>query len=164
MSSKLRLAGVFGAMLVLLGGAGFASGSIMQAEDDCVSGTVLDIEPVDENETADLQGNTTAFANLSLVEQRIFLEAYTEGTAGSGVSDRYENWSESWFDETGAYDEKHSPLYVTYRGSYYEAIGGAVDCGLSIGPFVRIGGILGLLLGGSILGAAGVWQMRETNR
>lgn len=159
MPSRFRIVALLGVVLVLAGVAGFGTGSYLEASNDCVSGTVLDVDPVEENGTSDLDGNTTAFEDLSPDEQRVFLEAYTDDGDGSGWSDTYANWSQSWFDGMGAFDS--APRYVRYRGGYYETTIGHVDCGLSAGPFVRIAGILGLALGWILLGTAGVWHLRD---
>lgn len=164
MSLNIRHVQIVGTLILLLGATGFATASYVEADYDCVSGTVLDIQVVDEKGTTDLQSNTISFGNLSAVEQRIFLEAYTYSAESYGVSDVYANWSESWFDEMGTYDEPNSPLYVAHQGSYYEVIEGHVDCGLSNSTFVQLGGILSVLLGGGILGVVGVLRMREANK
>lgn len=154
--STLGFAGRLGVVLLLVGSTGFGVGSGMAAQDDCVSGTELGIDRVAAPNTTAVTRNTTAFTELSPVEQRLFLEAYTESDDDRRYSDRYANWSEAWFDS----GHPSGPQYVAYRGEYWELAFFAADCGVSVGVFVRIGGVLALLLGGALLTAVGVSRLR----
>lgn len=152
MDSELGSAVRLGVVLVLLGGVGFAAGSVMAAQYDCVSGTELAIDRVAEPDT---DNNTTAFAELSPVEQRLFLEAYTSSSGDRRYGERYANWSEGWFNGSSG------PAYVEYSGEYWELSFFAADCGVSVGVFVRGGGALGALLGGLVLTLAGILRLRH---
>ena len=77
MSSVPRIVGAVGVILPLIGGTGVAWGSCVQTVDDCESGSSLFISPHAASEDADLQTDPVAFGDLSPVEQRLFLEAYT---------------------------------------------------------------------------------------
>lgn len=158
MDSKIGFASRLGVALVLLGGAGFAAGSVMLAQYDCVSGTALGIEKVAEPNSTAVTGNTTEFLELSPVEQRIFLEAYTDSSDNWRHGETYANWSGEWFDSGRSY----RPGYVEYRDEYWELLLHASDCGGSAGVFVRIGGVLCSIIGGVVLTVSGLWRLWQT--
>lgn len=62
------------------------------------------------------------FSGISPVEQRIFLEAFTDEHDASSV---YGNWKTTWFDDVQV---------IEYRGKQYELMQAVVDCGPSSGP------------------------------
>ena len=77
MSSVPRIVGAVGVILLLIGGTGVVWGSYVQATDDCESGSSLSISPHAANKDPDPQTDPVAFGDLSPMEQRLFLEAYT---------------------------------------------------------------------------------------
>ena len=165
MISSRRVA-IVASTLVVIGGVGFFVGGQMASADNCVSGTYFQFEPVTESKVADLSGNTTAFENLTAVEQRIFLEAYTDSVDGGGYSDTYADRSEEWFSGnpgTGT-ATGDTPSYVAYHGEYYEPQPMAVDCGVSTGGLVQIASILSGLIGAVVLAVVAGWRGLQHDR
>jgi hypothetical protein len=161
--------GRLGLVLVLIGGTGFAGGNFIQAQDDCVSGTGIEIANVSSQNTTAFMNQTAPFSELSPDEQRIFLEAYTESTEEQRLSEPQMNWSDSWFvressttDQFG--DQSRRIRYVEYRNEYWELTIFHADCGVSSGTFIWIGGVLVLVLGGSVLAIAGLWRLLSSSR
>jgi len=159
MFEKLHLMGQIGVVLLLLGSMGFFGGHSVQAQNDCVSGTQLVIEKAPKTNMTMLENNTTAFADLSPDEQRIFLQAYTDSADNRRHSDTYENWSDEWFDS----EQWGEPRYVKYRSEYWELMLFARDCGLGAGMFAQFGGILSLALGGALLITTGIRRQWHTD-
>lgn len=149
-----RRAAAFAGALIVLGGVGFFVGGQMALTDNCVSGRSFQFEPIAESNEADLNGNTTAFENLTAVEQRIFLEAYTDAIDGTGYSDTYADWSEAWFNGNS----------VAYRGAYYEPQPLAVDCGVSTGGLVQLASILLGLIGAVAFAVVAAWRVLKDYR
>ena len=112
--------------------------------DECRSGTALHVSPTSpdaDDHTEGLRG----FDELTPVEQRLFLEAYTDDHDSTDV---YENWSRSWFDDVRS---------VAYRGERYAVTVAVVDCGAP-GREPRNRGIHAALAGLAVLGLAAGWR------
>lgn len=149
MSSALQRIGTIGVVLALVGAVGFAGGSYLQANSQCVSETALHITHATDEGHEYSETNVREFDSLSPLEQRIFLEAHT---SQYGVSRSYENWSRSWFDGF---------QIVEYRGERYEVSEAVTACSYSEaasveGFYLKLGGIAAGMSGGLLLGIAGV--------
>ena len=134
-------------ILLLIGGTGVVWGSYVQATDDCESGSSLSISPHAANENADPQTDPVAFGDLSPMEQRLFLEAYTSTDNSSDVPER---WPPSRFDDTRV---------VTYRNQQYDIKPTVVDCGVS-GKTATLGGVASSVVGVGLLGIVRVQRAR----
>jgi len=169
MNLDIQLWGRLGFALVLIGGAGFAGGNVIQASDECVSGTGIEIVSVTPQNTTTYMNQTEPFSELSPDEQRIFLEAYTDSTEDQRLSEPQMNWSDSWFvresSSTDRFEEQsHGIRYVEYRNEYWELTTFHADCGVSSGTFIWIGGVLVSILGGLVLAIAGLWHLLSSSR
>lgn len=132
--------GRVGIFLLVVGSLAFAFGSNMAAAYSCVQGTSLSLSPVsDETES---NGEIVEFDDLTPVEQRIFLEGYTDRNK---LSDIYGNWSSEWFGDDSYYGA------VVYRGTTYSIERSPTVCGLPPGTFLRPGGLALLLVGSAIV-------------
>ena len=147
MNRTTRLGVVVGVGLLVLGSAGIASGGYLEFIDDCQSGYALDISSLDEDDPLWNSSDRVSFTSLSPVEQRIFLEAYTDER---GISPTYEEWSSSWFDDG---------TVVEYRDERYRVNAVVLDCTATYGTFLIGGGIISILFGVGVLVQAGVWQL-----
>ena len=159
MFERLHFMGQIGVVLLLLDSMGFFGGHFVQGQSDCVSGTQLVVKKAPETNVTIVENNTTAFADLSPDEQRIFLEAYTDSADNRRYSDTYENWSDEWFDS----EQWGEPRYVEYRSEYWELILFAKDCGLGAGMSAQFGGTLTLGLGGALLIITGIRRQWHTD-
>lgn len=150
MATTIRLAGIVGVALVLVGGAGIVGGGYLQTTDECISGTQLEIDRLSENTTEFSQSERVRFDTLTAVEQRIFLEAYT---GQHDLSRIYQNWSSSRFEGIRV---------VTYRGTQYEIGEVVVDCGISSYViYLKFGGRGSFLLGIGVLALTGGWRVKQ---
>lgn len=140
MPPPARSIATLGAILVVLGAVGFAGGTYLLWTDECRSGTELHVSTV-SSDADDRTEGLRAFDELTPVEQRVFLEAYTDDHDSTDV---YENWSRSWFDDV---------RFVAYRGERYEVTVAVVDCGAP-GRELRNRGVHGALAGLAALGLA----------
>ena len=161
--------GRLGCALILIGGAGFAGGNVIQAQDDCVSGTGLEIANVTPQNTTAVMNQTAPFSDLSPDEQRIFLEAYTDSTEDQRLSEPQMNWSDSWFvresSSTDRFGEQSRRIrYVNYRNESWQVTIFHADCGVSSGTFIWIGGVLVSILGGLVLAIAGLWHLLSSSQ
>ena len=150
--SVTRLGAVVATVFLLLGVAGIVGGGYVEVTDTCESGHALDISRLSENNTGYNASNDVPFAELSPVEQRIFLEAYTDE---HGISPIYEEWPESRFEGT---------TVIEYRDARYQASKIIWDCGGTPGMFLIAGGVVSVLVGVGVIvqgGALRRWKGTE---
>lgn len=121
MSSALRLAAAAGVALTLVIFGAVAGVTYQQSFDECVSGTTLHVDQTPDADSGYSAEEIRLFSSLSPIEQRIFLEAFTDERNASSV---YENWTTAWFDDVEV---------VEYRGKQFEVMIAVVDCGSSSG-------------------------------
>jgi hypothetical protein len=127
---------IVGIVLMLFGGTMIAGGTYQQATSDCTSANGLHVTEAPGTGSDD---EATHFDDLSPVEQRIFLEAYT----GENNSSReYEDWSRSWFDDVRS---------VTYRGERFQVSVFTTACDQEDGPNLKHVGISTVLVGATVL-------------
>lgn len=137
MSSIPYRVGIIGVVLILLGGAMIAGGTYRQATSDCKSVEGLHVTT---SSPGGSNGAVTSFDDLSPVEQRIFLEAYTDD---DNSSRSYENWSASWFDGVQA---------VSYRNETYRVSVFTTACAEENRLNFKLVGIAIVLVGTAVLG------------
>lgn len=145
--SLLRTVSLFGLVLLLLGGGGVALGSVVSATDTCTSGYGITLYPLDGNESVDSEAGVVAFEELPPVEQRVFLEAYTDPDrqdGGYGSSPAYED-GVPWNNDV---------QFVEYRGERFEVSGWVGDCGPGYGPVLRVFSTPVALLGALVFSVA----------
>lgn len=141
---------VFGALLLLLGTVLGGGAVYFESDEDCQTGTLLDISPASEPPADD--ANVVPYSELSVAEQRIFLEAYTNVTGEEGWSRVYEEWDQEWFRE--------SPIYVEYNGEYFETQIWHLDCDVFFESVLGILGRFSVYLGAFVLGLATLYRVR----
>ena len=144
MTSITRIIGAIGVVLLLIGGTGIAWGSYNQALYDCESGSSMSISNLTADETTAPQTEPVGFDNLSSVEQRIFLEAYTSPT---NTAETYQNWPTSRFENARV---------VTYRGQQYRVQGLTSVCGIPPGTYIKYAGIASSIIGVGFLTVTGL--------
>ena len=142
-----RIVEVTGLILLLIGSTGIVSGIYNQGVDDCESGSAISISALTTDNNISSQAELISFDNLSPMEQRIFLEAYT---STYNISEIYQKWPISRFDDVRA---------VTYQRQQYEVSKIVTDCGISIGRLIKFGGIVSAVIGLGFLGIVGVYRL-----
>ena len=143
-----RIVGTTGLILLLIGGTGVVLGSYSQGVDNCESGSSISISSFVADDNTNSQIAPVPFDDLSPVEQRIFLEAYTRT---HNISDIYQEWSTSRFEDIRA---------VTYQQQQYEISHIVTDCGISTGKFIKFGGIVSVVIGLGLFGIVGIHRAR----
>lgn len=145
---NVRIVQVIGALLLLFGSVVGGGVAYFGSSDDCRTGTVLDIRPASEPTDEDV----TPFSELSVAEQRVFLEAYTNVTGVDGWSRVYAEWDQEWF--------RASSAYVEYRGEYFRTQVGHLDCGIDVDALLSALGRFSVYLGALVLGLATLYRTR----
>ena len=146
MPSIIKTVGLLGVIFLLVGGTAVAWGSYQQAANPCESGYQLSIDRSQVNETSDSRYERTTFADLSAVEQRIFLEAVTDTY---NLSRMYQNTSQF---------TNISGKIVSYRNEEYVTQTVVSGCGVQPGTYTKLGGGLATFIGLGNLIFAGVWR------
>ncbi|MFC4358804.1 hypothetical protein ACFO0N_12710 [Halobium salinum] len=146
--SLLRTVSLVGLTLLLLGAAAVGGATVGAVPNDCTSGHGVSVHALGADESVDPGTEVVAFEDLSPVEQRVFLEAYTDRENGNdyGSSPVYE----------GGVPWDTDARVVEYRGERYEVGTWVADCGPGYRFVLGFGGGAVALVGALVLGLAGV--------
>lgn len=134
MARLLRLVVVLGAVLILTGGVAVAFSVYQEATSECESGAQLLVSRIESGEST----GAIAFEDLSAEERRAFLDALRDE---NNVTD----------SDTSTSPHLQDDQIISYRGELYHVDEVIVECRISFGPQLKMGGTALALVGAGLI-------------